>query len=69
VRGEVTNSIELQGNSPKYQQEYAKNDFWIEKKNLSTIFATMHHTKVLCNFFKFFCDFFIPILTGANQRK
>ena len=30
--------IELQGKSPKYQQEYAENDFQIEKKSLFTHF-------------------------------
>ena len=48
VRGKVTKAIELQGNSPKYQQEYAENDFQIEKKKtFSPIFATLHHTKIL----------------------
>jgi len=34
----VTKTIELQGKSPKYQQEYAENDFQIEKKSLFTHF-------------------------------
>ena len=38
VRGKVTKTIELQGKSPKYQQEYAENDFQIEKKSLFTHF-------------------------------
>ena len=33
VRGKVTKTIELQGKSPKYQQEYAENDFQIDKKS------------------------------------
>ena len=38
VRGKVTKTIELQGKSPKYQQEYAENDFQIKKKSLFTHF-------------------------------
>ena len=34
----MTKTIELQGKSPKYQQEYAENDFQIEKKSLFTHF-------------------------------
>ena len=39
MRGKVTKTIELQGKSPKYQQEYAENDFQIEKKTLFTHFC------------------------------
>ena len=43
----VQDGGELQENSPKYQQEYAENDFQIEKKTFSPNFATLHHTKIL----------------------
>ena len=52
-----------------HQQEYAENNFQIEKKPFSPIFATLHHTKMLRQFLLIFCDFLVPILTGANQRK
>ena len=33
------------------------------------IMATLHHMKILQQFLLFFCDFLVPILTGANQPK
>ena len=70
VRGKVTKTIELQGNSPKYQQEYSENDFQIEKKKPFFLFSLLCTTqKFYDNFCLIFCDFLVPILTGANQRK
>ena len=62
----MTKTIELQGNSPKYQQEYSENDFQIEKKNHFLLFSLLCTTNRL---YDNFCDFYVPILTGANQRK
>ena len=56
VRGKVTKTIELQGKSPKYQQEYAENDFQIEKKIIFTYFRYFAPHK---NFTIIFVYFFV----------
>ena len=66
----MTKTKELQGNLPKYQQEYAENDFQIEKKKPFHPFSLLCNTQKNCDIFcLIFCDFLVPILTFANQRK
>ena len=52
----------ITGNSPKYQHEYAENDFQIEKKTFSPIFAAPVKLTLLWKSCAIFCDFLRPIL-------
>ena len=55
-------SDQINGNSPKYQHEYVENDFQIEKKTFSPIFAAPVKLTLLWKSCAIFCDFLRPIL-------